>query len=191
MVCIWSTSVELIWGVASVHAIIKNMHIWASRLLKPKIQACIFQVARKLPREVPKTQPPSINIFFGPKDGQASATQPASTFGDLFGSQQINTPTPSKFNLQSSPPYSLKGLSPINNGDGKSHKHNSSSPHQRDRLPQKQHEGLPRRLPRQIQLRLSNQVTPIQTHLLHALPRPCSKMIARLKIGWKYHQVDP
>jgi hypothetical protein len=45
MVCIWSTSAQLTWGVASIHAIILNMHTWASRLLKPKIQHCVQQLS--------------------------------------------------------------------------------------------------------------------------------------------------
>ncbi|OAL43945.1 hypothetical protein IQ07DRAFT_260579 [Pyrenochaeta sp. DS3sAY3a] len=48
MVCIWSTSVDLIWGVASLRAIIKNMHTWSSRLLKPKLQAAILQASSNI-----------------------------------------------------------------------------------------------------------------------------------------------
>lgn len=51
MVCIWSTSVLLTWGVASLRTIVLNMHTWASRVLKPRIQAGVYQVSRcqKLP----------------------------------------------------------------------------------------------------------------------------------------------
>lgn len=48
MVCIWTTSVLLTWGVASLRAIIMNMHTWASRLLKPKLQACVYGVSEGL-----------------------------------------------------------------------------------------------------------------------------------------------
>jgi hypothetical protein len=46
MVCIWSTSVRLTWGVATLRAIIVNMHTWASRVLKPRIQACAVQALK-------------------------------------------------------------------------------------------------------------------------------------------------
>jgi hypothetical protein len=49
MVCIWSTSVRLTWGVASLRAIIKNMHTWSSRLLKPRLQVAISQASRSIP----------------------------------------------------------------------------------------------------------------------------------------------
>lgn len=48
MVCIWSTTVRLTWGVASLRAIIRNMHTWSSRLLKPKLQAAILQASTNL-----------------------------------------------------------------------------------------------------------------------------------------------
>jgi hypothetical protein len=47
MVCVWSTSVLLTWGVASLRSIIMNMHTWASRILKPRIQACIFEILQR------------------------------------------------------------------------------------------------------------------------------------------------
>jgi hypothetical protein len=50
MVCIWTTSVLLTWGVASLRAIVMNMHTWASRLLKPKLQACVYGVSEGLRR---------------------------------------------------------------------------------------------------------------------------------------------
>jgi hypothetical protein len=49
MVCVWSTSVRLTWGVASLRAIIKNMHTWSSRLLKPRLQVAISQASRITP----------------------------------------------------------------------------------------------------------------------------------------------
>ena len=48
MVCVWTTSVRLTWGVASLRAIIMNMHMWASRLLKPKLQSCVHRVSESL-----------------------------------------------------------------------------------------------------------------------------------------------
>ncbi|KAH7078108.1 hypothetical protein BKA63DRAFT_602099 [Paraphoma chrysanthemicola] len=46
MVCIWSTSALLTWGIASIRAIIVNMQTWASRLLKPKIQHSVVEASR-------------------------------------------------------------------------------------------------------------------------------------------------
>lgn len=59
MVCIWSTSVRLTWGVAALRAIIMNMHTWASRLLKPKLQSAILHALRqsKLTSETRKPAP--------------------------------------------------------------------------------------------------------------------------------------
>jgi hypothetical protein len=54
MICIWSTSVRLTWGVASLRSIVLNMHTWASRVLKPKIQACVYQVSRNLQSATPR-----------------------------------------------------------------------------------------------------------------------------------------
>jgi hypothetical protein len=48
MVCIWSTSVQLTWGVASLRAIIRNMHTWSSRLLKPRLQMAVSQVSKNI-----------------------------------------------------------------------------------------------------------------------------------------------
>jgi hypothetical protein len=48
MICIWSISVDLTWGVASLRSIVLNMHMWASRVLKPQIQACVYQVSQLL-----------------------------------------------------------------------------------------------------------------------------------------------
>ncbi|OAL50254.1 hypothetical protein IQ07DRAFT_680569 [Pyrenochaeta sp. DS3sAY3a] len=46
MVCIWSTSIRLTWGIAALRAVIKNMHTWASRLLKPKLQLGVLQALK-------------------------------------------------------------------------------------------------------------------------------------------------
>jgi hypothetical protein len=35
--------VQLTWGVAALRAIIMNMHTWASRILKPQLQAWVLQ----------------------------------------------------------------------------------------------------------------------------------------------------
>jgi hypothetical protein len=43
---------RLTWGIASIHAIIMNMHFWSSRILKPKIQCSIAQISKTF-------QPPS------------------------------------------------------------------------------------------------------------------------------------
>ncbi|CAO2657104.1 Nn.00g032300.m01.CDS01 [Neocucurbitaria sp. VM-36] len=46
MICIWSTSMKLTWGVVMLQGIVMNMHTWASRLLKPRIQASVVQALR-------------------------------------------------------------------------------------------------------------------------------------------------
>ncbi|KAF2187554.1 hypothetical protein K469DRAFT_748837 [Zopfia rhizophila CBS 207.26] len=86
MVCIWSTSVQLTWGVAALRAIITNMHIWASRLLKPKIQAWIFQAFRKLPLSTPRKMKT-------PTTQQTPTTEHPSI--TLSSSSQINAPSSS------------------------------------------------------------------------------------------------
>ncbi|KAF1359057.1 hypothetical protein EJ07DRAFT_156417 [Lizonia empirigonia] len=58
MVCIWSTSVRLTWGVATLRAIIMNMHTWASRLLKPKLQSAILHALRQS-NSTPETRKPA------------------------------------------------------------------------------------------------------------------------------------
>ncbi|KAF2135288.1 uncharacterized protein K452DRAFT_35515 [Aplosporella prunicola CBS 121167] len=47
MVCIWESSLDCIWGILSTSIIIANMHIWASRVLKSRISACISEFRRK------------------------------------------------------------------------------------------------------------------------------------------------
>jgi hypothetical protein len=53
MICIWATSATLTWGVMSLRSIVLNMHVWASRALKPMIQACVYQVSRCLSLATP------------------------------------------------------------------------------------------------------------------------------------------
>jgi len=48
MSCIWSTSLELTWGVVVLQHIVQSMHFWSSRVLKPKIAAAIIQIRRSL-----------------------------------------------------------------------------------------------------------------------------------------------
>ncbi|KAH7384593.1 hypothetical protein BKA66DRAFT_462491 [Pyrenochaeta sp. MPI-SDFR-AT-0127] len=79
MVCIWSTSIQLTWGVAALRAIITKMHLWASRLLKPKIQAWVYQTSTKLP--------PSAGSVIAPSAQHTPAT--------IFSSPSFNTPTSS------------------------------------------------------------------------------------------------
>ncbi|KAI6843343.1 hypothetical protein KC332_g3577 [Hortaea werneckii] len=40
MRCVYATHLELVWGVHSSRLIIKHMHVWASRILKPRI--CMY-----------------------------------------------------------------------------------------------------------------------------------------------------
>ncbi|KAH7395366.1 hypothetical protein DE146DRAFT_659883 [Phaeosphaeria sp. MPI-PUGE-AT-0046c] len=71
MICIWSTSVRMTWGVASLRCIVLNMHMWASRVLKPKIQACIYQVSRRLKSATPYTL---LSVNAGPSDKRLCAS---------------------------------------------------------------------------------------------------------------------
>ncbi|KAI7278113.1 hypothetical protein KC345_g6152 [Hortaea werneckii] len=49
--CIFTTSVELTWGVHACRSIVKHMHIWASRILKPQIWMCLSNVILELDPE--------------------------------------------------------------------------------------------------------------------------------------------
>ncbi|KAI9695123.1 MAG: hypothetical protein M1820_008891 [Bogoriella megaspora] len=53
MSCIWSTSIELTWGVWAVRHIVQTMHIWASRCLRPKLAAAVSQICENLDNNVP------------------------------------------------------------------------------------------------------------------------------------------
>lgn len=88
MVCIWSTSAELIWGVASIRSIIFNMHTWASRILKPRLQHCVQQLSERTRPSTP------VNSL-----GSAYLTRPASALGSS------RSPSPSRSLVQT---YSRK-----------------------------------------------------------------------------------
>jgi hypothetical protein len=82
MVCIWSTSVLLTGGVASLRAIIMNMHTWASRILKPRIQACIYEILQRpeypsISRIVPPLREPAIDkLSRTPRSGNSASLSP-------------------------------------------------------------------------------------------------------------------
>ncbi|KAF2011528.1 hypothetical protein BU24DRAFT_495696, partial [Aaosphaeria arxii CBS 175.79] len=86
MVCIWSTSVTLTWGVASLRAIIRNMHTWSSRLLKPKLQAAVLQVSANLSTS-----------------GQADLEHPSSQVHHPVTDAENNLSTPSRHPSQATP----------------------------------------------------------------------------------------
>ncbi|MCJ1383186.1 hypothetical protein MMC17_006299 [Xylographa soralifera] len=48
MVCIWEGTLESTWGVISVRLIIKNMHFWATRILRPKLSTHISQIRQAM-----------------------------------------------------------------------------------------------------------------------------------------------
>jgi hypothetical protein len=115
MICIWSTSMRLTWGVASLRAIVKNMHTWSSRLLKPRLQVAISQASRCLPITIPSglLRPPSQNLPVPvPKcqeDDPTSSSRVNTVISHMFGKPmtpekhstpaphlRIDTPTPSK-----------------------------------------------------------------------------------------------
>src|SRR5690242_7413120 len=82
MFCIYTTSVQLTWGVASLRAILMNMHIWASRLLKPKLQGCVQRISASLQQtsrdlstaNTPHT--PSPDSLSSPKDAIDASKAP-------------------------------------------------------------------------------------------------------------------
>ncbi|KAI7185863.1 hypothetical protein KC363_g6913 [Hortaea werneckii] len=47
MQCIYATHLELLWGVHSCRLVIKHMHVWASRILKPRIWVCLSSLVSK------------------------------------------------------------------------------------------------------------------------------------------------
>jgi hypothetical protein len=53
MSCIWSTSLELTWGVIVIRHIVQAMHFWSSRILKSKIAAAVSHMQVKLKASVP------------------------------------------------------------------------------------------------------------------------------------------
>jgi hypothetical protein len=95
MACIWSTSVQLTWGVAALRAIIMNMHTWASRILKPQLQAWVLQALQndlKSPTMSPET----------------SDNDP--TLPDLFASPQVNIASASKLPHSPAMPSALRNM---------------------------------------------------------------------------------
>ena len=48
MSCIWSTTLELTWGVIVIRHIVQAMHFWSSRILRSKIAAAVSQLRVKL-----------------------------------------------------------------------------------------------------------------------------------------------
>lgn len=47
MKCVYATHLELVWGVHSSRLIVKHMHVWASRILKPRICMYLSLLASK------------------------------------------------------------------------------------------------------------------------------------------------
>lgn len=101
MVCIWSTSIELTWGVASLRAIIRNMHTWSSRLLKPRLQMAISQVTKNAQKsghidaqnspglDVPTPNVKKLDIKSG-SSRQSPQVIPRPHLPSLFGSDTTN-----------------------------------------------------------------------------------------------------
>ncbi|KAL9115200.1 MAG: hypothetical protein Q9227_000994 [Pyrenula ochraceoflavens] len=48
MRCIWSTSIELTWGVVALRHIVQNMHTWSSRILRPQLGVAVTRVLKQL-----------------------------------------------------------------------------------------------------------------------------------------------
>jgi len=115
MRCIWSTSIRLTWGVVALRAIIKNMHMWSSRLLKPKLQVAILQASKRLPKNNPSGshRPPSQDLLVPVPKCQEDDSTSNSTVNTIVSHvfdkpttpekhstpvlhPRIDTPTPSK-----------------------------------------------------------------------------------------------
>ena len=123
MRCIWSTSIRLTWGVVSLRAIVKNMHTWSSRLLKPKLQVAILQASKRLPTKSPPGfhDPPNwclptpvVHCSEAVSTDSSSKKKPG--ISQMFGNSitpekhnspvlhlRIDTPTPSKNTDHTSP----------------------------------------------------------------------------------------
>jgi hypothetical protein len=85
MACIWSSSVQLTWGVAALRAIVMNMHTWASRVLKPQLQARVLQILQaevespKTSNETPDDEPTLQSLFASPQVNATCASKPPSS----------------------------------------------------------------------------------------------------------------
>ncbi|KAF2184174.1 hypothetical protein K469DRAFT_200524 [Zopfia rhizophila CBS 207.26] len=60
MICIWSTTLELTWGVVALRAIVKNLHTWSSRVLKLHVLHRVHQAWERL--KAPLIQHPGVAI---------------------------------------------------------------------------------------------------------------------------------
>lgn len=95
MVCIWTTSVQLTWGVASLRAIIMNMHIWSSRLLKPKLQAAVSKVSRNFQvyqHQLPNKSLPAATLRVPGADGDSLVQSSPITHIEGYDLSQPRTP---------------------------------------------------------------------------------------------------
>jgi hypothetical protein len=98
----------------ALHAIVMNMHIWAARILKPKISAWITQAYRKLPPSTPRepktpasrkpktpasrtAKTPTLREPTLPKAGKQAISTSQSTPVILSNSSEINTPSSSSY----------------------------------------------------------------------------------------------
>ncbi|KAI7177126.1 hypothetical protein KC316_g9704 [Hortaea werneckii] len=69
MKCVYATHLELVWGVHSSRLIVKHMHVWASRILKPRICMYLSLLASK--RSLSNhTRPPECSSSDRNKDGE-------------------------------------------------------------------------------------------------------------------------
>ncbi|OAX80536.1 hypothetical protein ACJ72_05125 [Emergomyces africanus] len=81
MVCIWSSSLCLGWGVIATCAIVKNMLLWASRVWKPTISGYISRIQQNklsFPPDSHVTENPMLSYSDKPFVFTATSTQPTS-----------------------------------------------------------------------------------------------------------------
>lgn len=96
MACIWSTSVQLTWGVAALRAIVTNMHIWASRVLKPQLQAWVVQTLQAevesptVSTTTPDDDPTLSNLFASPQVNVTSTSKPPPSAAATSGLRDVD-----------------------------------------------------------------------------------------------------
>ena len=102
MVCIWANSVKLTWAVAALQKIIMNMHLWASRLLKPRIQTWLFQALNSRYKTRPKITEVNYNTKLLWEKASVSTKRPEYPRSSLSSpatmQREVPTPGPSKIN---------------------------------------------------------------------------------------------
>ena len=78
MICLWATNLRLKWGIYATRLIVMHMHLWASRILKPRISVCLSMIRSKRPAlrpYMPITPPSSASRLKNVPDLSLNDTQ--------------------------------------------------------------------------------------------------------------------